>query len=76
MPFFSRLYFYEGDDGLDLKGILPSLEEQIKDMAFPFEDVSEAYQLIEVKTRDVIIPFDKEAEKAIDAIRKNRLSGN
>jgi len=68
--FFSRLYFYEGDDGLDQKKILPSLEERTKELAFPFENVSHDYQLIEENTRDVIIPYDKDAAKAIENIRK------
>lgn len=74
--FFSRLYFYEGDEGLDQKKILPSLEERMNDMAFPFEDISEAYQLIEENTRDVIIPYDSDAERAIDIIRKTGFPGN
>ncbi len=74
--FFSRLYFYEGDDGLDQKKILPSLEERTKELAFPFEDVSHSYKLIEENTRDVIIPYDEDAKKAIENIRKNGFPGN
>jgi len=67
--FFSRLYFYEGDDGLDWKGILKSLEEQVRDFSFPFEDIGQNFTLIETNTRDVIVPYDKMAEDAIENLR-------
>ena len=68
--FFMRLYFYEGDDGLDQKEILHSLEERTNELAFPFEDVSHAYKLIEENTRDVIVPYDEVAREAVENIRK------
>jgi CRISPR-associated helicase Cas3/CRISPR-associated endonuclease Cas3-HD len=74
--FFSRLYFYEGEKGLDNKSILPSLEEGAKYLEFPFEDVSDAFQLIEENTRDVIIPYTSEAERAIERIRVTGFPGN
>nr|WP_319540287.1 CRISPR-associated helicase Cas3' [uncultured Methanospirillum sp.] len=73
--YFGKLYFYEGDDGLDQKGILALLEENTKDLAFPFEDVSDAFQLIEENTKDVIIPFDKTAEDAIKKMRETGFPG-
>lgn len=74
--YFSRLYFYEGDDGLDMKNILKSLEEQKRDLSFPFEDVSFKFRLIEEDTYDVIIPYDDEAVKVIENIRKIGFPGN
>jgi CRISPR-associated endonuclease/helicase Cas3 len=68
--YFQKLYFYEGDDGLDQKKILSSFEEGKKDLAFPFEEVSQSYKLIEENTRDLIVPYDKNAETAIENIRK------
>ena len=63
--FFRRLYFYEGDDGLDKKRILRSFEERHKEFAFPFEDVSASFSIIEEGTNDLIIPYDKNAESII-----------
>lgn len=74
--FFTRLYFYEGDDGLDQKKILESLEKQKKDLVFPFEDISHAYKFIEENTRDVIVPYDNVAAKVIESIRKIGFPGN
>lgn len=68
--YFHRLYFYEGSDGLDQKKILGSLEKSVKNLSFPFEDVGEAYKLIEENTRDIIIPYDSDARKAIVNIRE------
>ncbi|WP_319578473.1 CRISPR-associated helicase Cas3' [uncultured Methanospirillum sp.] len=73
--YFGKLYFYEGDYGLDQKGILALLEENTKELAFPFEDVSDAFQLIEENTKDVIIPFDKTAEDAIKQMRETGFPG-
>ena len=50
--------FLRRDDGLDMKNILKSLEEQKRDLSFPFEDVSFKFRLIEEDTYDVIIPYD------------------
>ena len=67
--FFHRLYFYVGDDGLDKKNILRSLEERWEKFAFPFRDVSEAFSIIENSTKDIIIPYDENAESTIEDAR-------
>ena len=74
--YFQKLYFYEGDDGLDQKRILSLLEKRRNEFAFPFEEVSHSYKLIEENTRDVIIPFDKDAERAIKNIRRIGFPGD
>jgi CRISPR-associated endonuclease/helicase Cas3/CRISPR-associated endonuclease Cas3-HD len=73
--YFEKLYSYEGD-GLDKKKILPSFEERLKDIAFPFEDVADAFNLIENNTRDIIIPYDDKARAIIKQIQYTGFPGN
>ncbi|MPN18788.1 hypothetical protein SDC9_166151 [bioreactor metagenome] len=72
--YFERLYSYEGD-GLDKKKILPSFEERLKDIAFPFEDVADAFNLIENDTRDIIVPYDDKARSIIKQIQQTGFPG-
>jgi len=68
--YFEKLYSYEGD-GLDKKKIIPSFEERLREIAFPFEDVADAFNLIENDTRDIIIPYDNYAKSMIKQIQKS-----
>ncbi|MDY9926762.1 CRISPR-associated helicase Cas3' [Methanosarcina sp.] len=72
--YFERLYSYEGD-GLDKKRILPSFEERLRDIAFPFEDVAGKFNLIENNTRDIIIPYDERARSIIKQIQQTGFPG-
>lgn len=72
--YFKKLYFYQGDD-LDKKKILFSLEEQAKDLAFPFETVSREFQLIEQDTRDIIIPYDEKGQSIITKMKETGFPG-
>jgi CRISPR-associated endonuclease/helicase Cas3/CRISPR-associated endonuclease Cas3-HD len=72
--YFEKLYSYEGE-GLDKKKILPSFEERLKDIAFPFEDVADAFNLIENDTRDIIIPYDDKARSIIKHIQQTGFPG-
>lgn len=72
--YFEKLYSYEGD-GLDKKRILPAFEERLKDIAFPFEDVANVFNLIENNTRDIIIPYDDKARSIIKQIQQTGLPG-
>jgi len=72
--YFEKLYSYEGD-GLDKKKILSSFEERLRDIAFPFEDVADAFNLIENDTRDVIIPYDDKARSIIKQIQQTGFPG-
>ena len=67
--YFQQLYFHEGDDGLDRKRILRMIEERCNELAFPFEDVSAAFRIIDNDTKDIIVPYDEEAVSAIDELR-------
>lgn len=72
--YFEKLYSYEGD-GLDKKRILSSFEERLRDIAFPFEDVANAFNLIENDTRDIIIPYDDKARSIIKQIQQTGFPG-
>ncbi len=68
--YFNKLYRYEGVGGLDKKGILPSLDERLNELAFPFEKVNDDFAIIENGTKDVVIPWDNSARSLIEKIRK------
>lgn len=72
--YFEKLYSYEGD-GLDKKRVLPAFEERLRDIAFPYEDVANAFSLIENDTRDIIIPYDGKARSIIKQIQQTRFPG-
>jgi CRISPR-associated endonuclease/helicase Cas3/CRISPR-associated endonuclease Cas3-HD len=72
--YFEKLYSYEGD-GLDKKRILPAFEDRLRDIAFPFEDVANAFSLIENDTRDIIIPYDDKARSIIKQIQQTGFPG-
>jgi CRISPR-associated endonuclease/helicase Cas3/CRISPR-associated endonuclease Cas3-HD len=67
--YFRRLYHYKGDDGLDEKKILRQLEERSGELAFPFEDIADKFQIIEEGTKDLIIPYGKHATETIAKLR-------
>jgi CRISPR-associated endonuclease/helicase Cas3/CRISPR-associated endonuclease Cas3-HD len=67
--YFRRLYHYKGDDGLDEKKILPHIEERSGELAFPFEDIADEFQIIEEGTKDLIIPYGKHATETIAELR-------
>ncbi|WP_067050306.1 CRISPR-associated helicase/endonuclease Cas3 [Methanofollis ethanolicus] len=67
--YFQKLYFYEGDDGLDKKRILPSLEDRCRELAFPFEDIDAAFSIIDEGTKEIIIPYDDNARSIIQELQ-------
>jgi len=67
--YFRRLYHYKEDGGLDEKNILPTLEERSSELAFPFEDIADAFRIIEGGTKDLIIPYDENARSKITELR-------
>jgi CRISPR-associated endonuclease/helicase Cas3/CRISPR-associated endonuclease Cas3-HD len=67
--YFQKLYFHEGDAGLDKKRILSLLEERHNELSFPFEDVGDTFRIIEDNTRDLIIPYDDMAISIVNDMR-------
>jgi len=74
--YFQKLYRYEGTHGLDKKGILPSLDERVNELAFPFETINDDFAIIENGTKDIVIPWDDNAGSMIEKIRKNGFPEN
>ena len=73
--YFRRLYHYKDDGGLDEKKILPKHEEGGRELSFPFEDIADAFRIIEEGSKDVIIPFDKNACSKISELRSTEFPG-
>lgn len=70
--YFQKLYSYEGDGGLDRKGILPLFEKNCDNLAFPFEDIDWEFKIIEEGTKDLIIPYDGNARSDINMLRTSQ----
>lgn len=67
--YFRQLYRYKDGDGLDSKNILPAFEERSDELAFPFEDVADSFSIIEGGTKDLIVPYNDNAESIIQDLR-------
>ena len=67
--YFRKLYSYKGDGGLDREEILPSFERGAGDLAFPFEDISWKFSIIEQGTKDLIVPYGEEGRRLVDELR-------
>ena len=67
--YFRRLYHFKKDGGLDEKNIIFSLEERSREFAFPFEDIADAFRIIDQGTKDVVIPYDDNARAKIAGLR-------
>jgi CRISPR-associated endonuclease/helicase Cas3/CRISPR-associated endonuclease Cas3-HD len=67
--YFGQLYRYKEDGGLDTKNILLALEERSGEFAFPFEDVADKFSFIEGGTKDLIVPYNNDAESIIRDLR-------
>ncbi len=70
--YFQKLYSYKGDDGLDLKGILPLFDKKPQKCKFPFEDVGWKFSIIEQGTKDLIVPYGEDGRALIDELRISR----
>jgi CRISPR-associated endonuclease/helicase Cas3/CRISPR-associated endonuclease Cas3-HD len=67
--YFRRLYHFKEDGGLDEKKILQMLRDPNGEFVFPFEEVANAFRIIEEGTKDLIIPYDKDARSKISKLR-------
>lgn len=54
---------------------MPAFKEGFNKLSFPFEDVADAFNLIENDTRDIIIQYDDKARYLIKQIQHNGFSG-
>jgi len=64
--YFTRLYL---DSKTDKFEIIKELKSGDSTLDFPFRKIAEQFQLIRNDTITIIIPFDSEGEKRVDALR-------
>ncbi len=75
--YFEKLYFFESENGLDIKGIVKSLEEGMSmksrnpdaQLNFDFATVAKDFKLIEDNTYPIIVKYDKNAEELVESLR-------
>jgi CRISPR-associated helicase Cas3/CRISPR-associated endonuclease Cas3-HD len=73
--YFHLLYYHEGEEGLDKKGILKLLKggaEGNRKLEFPFEDVSDSFSLIDKGTKEIVIPYDDNVRSIIEEMKISR----
>lgn len=66
--YFKELYDLKGSE-LDKKQILQMHSKAGQSLDFPFQTVADRFRMIESHMQPLIIPFDSEAERLIDALR-------
>lgn len=71
--YFTTLYQYEGS-ALDQKGIVAKLEAGTRTGSYPFRWVGEAFRMIENNTRPVLIPYNDNARRLADCLRRGERS--
>lgn len=67
--YFRLLYDFEGEK-LDEHGIIPRFEERAAQLAFPFRDIGEGFQLIDSPMVPVIIPRDEKCVEVLEQVRR------
>lgn len=65
--YFQELYWQKGPQELDAHGLMSLLKASRED-SLPFETLAEKFRIIETAMRPVIVPFDGEAEKALEEL--------
>ena len=68
--YFSRLYRFRGEQGLDTKNILKQLSER----SIPFAAVADQFRLIETDTVPILIDQEPEAIRLVEQIRRGECS--
>jgi CRISPR-associated endonuclease/helicase Cas3 len=72
--YFRALYWQKGAEALDaleiggIRGILAALEDRAKHLTFPFASIAEKFRLIDDVMQPVIVPFDADAERHLNAL--------
>ena len=68
--YFKRLYYYKGEKGLDVKGIVEQLEKGGRSLLFPFADIADEFSLIEEgNTKTILIDQELKAQEIVQRIR-------
>jgi CRISPR-associated endonuclease/helicase Cas3 len=63
--YYRELYFQRGADRLDKPNILKRLGDGAPNLDFAFEDIADAFRLIDEMTEPVLIPWDDRAKAAL-----------
>ncbi|HWR43614.1 CRISPR-associated helicase Cas3' [Sporomusa sp.] len=63
IEFYFSEFFSEEEKYLDATGIIQSLDAGKKELAFPFTEIAEKFQLIDSATFPVVVPWDTRAEE-------------
>lgn len=66
--YFEALYGIEGAN-LDKEQILYLVEERANQLAFPFNGISDKFQIIDDNTVSIIIPYDDNCKELIDSVQ-------
>ena len=74
--YFAQLYFQKGIEALDAKqigdlpgrGVLAALQATARNLRFPFRSIAEAFRLIDEVMVPVVVPYDADAEQALEAV--------
>ena len=66
--YFRELYALKGRE-LDKENILQKHSKAAKSLDFPFQTIADKFRMIKSPMLPLIIPFDRKAEKLIDALR-------
>ena len=69
------LYWVEGDDALDEKGILASISERGRTLEFPFETIANDFELIDSCQQPVVAPWDDAARRVLRDLEREPSSG-
>ena len=67
--YFRELYTLKGRE-LDKENILQKHSKAAKSLDFPFQTIADKFRMIKSPMLPLIIPFDRKAEKLIDALRQ------
>ncbi|MTI95229.1 MAG: CRISPR-associated helicase Cas3' [Firmicutes bacterium] len=67
--YFKQLYMLEGESLLDKKGIIECFEARHTQLEFDFQTAARDFRLIESNTVSVIVPFNNQADRLINAAK-------
>lgn len=67
--YYRELYFQKGAERLDKPQILNGIRAGARDLDFAFEDIADAFRLIDEMMEPVLIPWDERAVAALRALQ-------
>jgi len=67
--YFEDVYWRRDDGELDAKLLLKTHRDHYAKLSFPFQNIARDYRVIDSVMRPIIIPYDKNAEDLVEALR-------